>query len=106
MQDGGDHSQATAEQERREGEKKPQKRGCIFFGIKMSFLWYRDGLSLLLVSRSLLGIEISFFGVEILHYVVQHLDCLLPGINQCVPFGPRHPVKWRSTKISIPKRRF
>ena len=52
----------------------------------MSFLWYRSGLSLLF------GIEISFlvsrslFGIEILHSVVQHLDALLPRINQCVLF--------------------
>ena len=55
---------------------------------KSSF-WYRD----------------LFFGIEILHSVVQHLDRLLPGINPCALLGPRHPVKWRSRRISIPKRR-
>ena len=40
--------------------------------------WYRD----------------LFFGIEILHSVVQHLDRLLPGINQCVPF-------WASTSCKM-----
>ena len=48
------------------------------FGIEMSFLWHRDGQSLLCWYRDL------FFGIEILHSVVQHLDHLLPGINLCV----------------------
>ena len=61
--------------------------GASFFGIEMSFLWYRDGLSLLF------GIEISF-GIEILHSVVQHLDRLLPGINLSLLF-------WASTSLQI-----
>ena len=44
--------------------------GASFFGVEMSFLWYRGGLSLLF------GIEISCFGIEILHSVVRHLDRL------------------------------
>ena len=50
-------------------------KGASFFGIEISFLWYRDGLSLLF------GIEISFLGIEILHSLVQPLDHLLPGID-------------------------
>ena len=72
--------------------------GASFLGIEMSFLWYRGGLSLLF------GIEISFL-VSRFCILFQHLDRLLPGINPCVLFGPRHPVNWRSKRISIPKRR-
>ena len=31
-------------------------------------------------------------GIVILHSVVQHIEHLLPGINLCVLFGPRHLV--------------
>ena len=40
--------------------------------------WYRD----------------LFFGIEILHSVVQHLDCLRPGIHKCVLF-------WASTSCKM-----
>ena len=73
-------------------------RGCIFF-------WYRDVF--FVVSRwpkSPFRYRDLFFGIEILHSVVQHLDCLLSGINQCVPFWPSTSCKWRSKKISMPKQ--
>ena len=75
---------------------------CLFYGVRLFlvsrclFLRYRGGLSL---HRELL------FGIEILHSVVHHLDRLLPGINPCVLCGPRHPVNWRSMKLSGPQRR-
>ena len=72
--------------------------GASFFGIEMSFLWYRGGLSLLF------GVEI-FFGMEILHSVVQHLDRFLPGINLCVLFGASKSCQFEVKKISILKRR-
>ena len=62
------------------------RAGASLFGIEMSFLWYRGGLSLIC------GVEISlwyrdlFFGIEILRSVVQHLDRLLPGISPRVLF--------------------
>ena len=43
------------------------KRGASFFGIEMSFLWYRGGLSLL-------------FGIEIL-FLVSRFCTLLFGIE-------------------------
>ena len=35
-----------------------------------------------------------FFGIEILHFVVQHLECLVPGINLCMLF-------WASTSCKV-----
>ena len=60
----------------------------LFFGIEMSFLWYRGGL------RLLFGIEIFLGGIEILRSVVQHIDHLLPGINLCMVF-------WASTSCKL-----
>ena len=54
--------------------------GCVFF-------WYRDVF--FVVSRwpkSPFWYRDLFFGIEILHSVVHHLDCLLPGVNPCVLF--------------------
>ena len=80
-------------------ESAPIFEGCVFFGIEMPFLWYRGGLSLLF------GIEISFlvsrFCIMLFSiYIVFFLESACPCFS-----GPRHPVKWRSKKISIPKRR-
>ena len=63
------------------------KKRVHLFRIEMSFLWYRGGLSLLF------SIEISFSVSRSLHSVVQHLDCLLPRINQCALFGASTPCK-------------
>ena len=67
---------------------RPFFSGASFFGIEMSFLWYRGGRSLLF------GIEISFFGIEILYSVVQHLYRPLLGINLCV-------LLWASTSCKV-----
>ena len=93
-----------------DAQRMPFKIGCTFF-------WYRD--IFFVVSRwpeSPFWYRDLFFGIEILHSLGQHLDHLLPGINPCKFFGPRHPAKSKSKisrcrkedrKISIPqKRRF
>ena len=60
------------------------RKGCVLF-------WYRNVLFVL--SRWP-------------ESVVQHLARLLSGINLCALFwGPRHPVNWKSKKISMQKRR-
>ena len=71
--------------------------GASFFGIEMSFLWYRGGLSLWY--RDL------FLGIEILHSVVHHLDRLLPGMNPCMLFWASISCKLEVKKISTLKRR-
>ena len=63
----------------------------LFFGIEMSFF---------VVSRW----PKSPFGIEISFLVSRHLDRLLPGINPCVLFGPRHPVNWRSKNLDSEKK--
>ena len=73
--------------------------GASFFGIEMSFFWYRGGLSLLF------GIEISFLVSRFCILLFSIYIVLFLGSNCPCFFGPRHPVKWRSKKISIPKRR-
>ena len=45
--------------------------------------------------KSPFGHQDLFSGIDILQSVVQHLDCLLPGINQCVPFF------WGSTSCKM-----
>ena len=86
----------------------PTQYGCIFFGIEMSFLWYRGGLSLLFGIESFFGVSrfcTLLFGIEIVFFLGSTRACFL---------GPRHPVHWRSTrsryrkedqKISIPQKR-
>ena len=79
---------------------------CVFFGIEMSFLWYRGGLSLIF------GVEISFL---VSRFCVLSLRikivCFLGSARVC-SFWPRHPVSWRSKrsryrkedrKISMPQ---
>ena len=65
----------------------------------MSFLWYRGGRSLLF------GIEISFLVSRFCILLFSIYIVLFLGSTCLCFFGPRHPVKWRSKKISIPKRR-
>ena len=50
----------------------------------MHLFWYRDVFFWLLRwPKSPCWYQDLFFGLKILHSVVQHLDRLLPGINQC-----------------------
>ena len=86
------------------------KRVHICFGIEMSFS---------VVSRwpkSPFGIEISFLVLRSLFLVLRFhiLDCLLPGINQCVVFRASTSCKMEvqedldtkgDQKISIPQQR-
>ena len=68
--------------------------GASFFGVAMSFLWYRGGLSLFFFwYRDLL------FGIEILHSVVQHLDRPLPGISPSV-------LLWALTSCKMEVKKF
>ena len=80
-------------------ENLSPKKGCVFFWYRDVFLWYRGGRSLLF------GIEISFLVSRfcILLFSI-YIVLFLRSTCLCF-FGPRHPVKWRSKKISIPKRR-
>ena len=92
----------NARGEEKAPENAPSQKidwGASFFGIEMSFFWYRGGLSLLF------GIEISFLVLGFCIRLFSIYIVLFLGSNCPCFFGPRHPVKWRSKKISIPKRR-
>ena len=73
--------------------------GCIFFWNRdVFFVVSRWPRSPFLVSRSLFWYRDSALCCS--------TSRLSSSWDQSVFFGPWHPVKWRSKKISIPKRRY